>query len=108
MLSENDIEAGLDNFCYGYSANSSEAVQKFATYQTDYQKCTLCVTVAEKKGWLLGHLRHSKLKKLQSLHRKLSNNWLMVNFIHNGSEITTWMVYNFKIKSTKFEVKQDF
>ena len=32
----------------------------------------------------------------------------MVNFIHNGGEITTWMVYNFKIKSTKFEVKQDF
>ena len=46
----------LANFCYGYSANSSEAVQKFATDQTDYQKCTSCVTVAEKKGWLLGHL----------------------------------------------------
>ena len=28
------------------------------------------------------------------------NNWLMVSFIHNGSEITTWIGYNFKTKST--------
>ena len=25
----------------------------------------------------------------------------MVSFIHDGSEITTWMGYNFKTKSTK-------
>ena len=32
----------------------------------------------------------------------------MVNFIHNGSEITTWMGYSFKTKSTKFKAKQNF
>ena len=30
----------------------------------------------------------------------------MVSFIHNGSEITTWMGYSFKTKSTKFKTKQ--
>ena len=25
------------------------------------------------------------------LHSKKRNNWPMVSFIHNGSEITTWM-----------------
>ena len=34
--------------------------------------------------------------KLQKLHRKRSNIWSMVSFIHNGSERTTWMGYNFK------------
>ena len=28
-------------------------------------------------------------EKLLKLHRKKSNNWPMVSFIHNGSEITT-------------------
>ena len=32
----------------------------------------------------------------------------MVSFIHNGSEITTWMGYSFKIKSTKSKAKQHF
>ena len=27
----------------------------------------------------------------------------MVSFGHNGSEITTWMGYNLKTKSTKFQ-----
>ena len=27
----------------------------------------------------------------------------MVSFIQNGSEITTWMGYNFKTKNTKFQ-----
>ena len=51
-----------------------------------------------KKVWFLGHHRR-KLKKLLKFHRKKSNNWSMENFIHNGGEITTWMGYNFKIKS---------
>ena len=53
-----------------------------------------------KKVWFLGHLQ-GKLKKLLKFRRKKSNNWLMVSFIHNGSEITTSMRYNFKTKSAK-------
>ena len=30
----------------------------------------------------------------------------MLSFIHNGSELTTWMGYNFKTKTTK--PKQNF
>ena len=51
-----------------------------------------------KKGWFLGHLQR-KLKKLLKFYRRKSNNWSMVRFIHNESEITTWMGYNFKTKS---------
>ena len=29
----------------------------------------------------------------------------MVTFIHNGSEVTTWMGYNFDAKSTKSQAK---
>ena len=32
----------------------------------------------------------------------------MVSFIQNGSEITTWMGYSFKTKSTKPNTKQHF
>ena len=55
-----------------------------------------------KKCWFLGQLRR-KLKKLLRFYRKKINNWPMVCFVHNGSEITTWMGYNFntKTKSTK-------
>ena len=64
LLSENDFEAVLVSFCcYDYSANTSEAVQKIATDQKVYHKCSLCVIVYRiakicqpitvKKGWLL-------------------------------------------------------
>ena len=33
--------------------------------------------------------------------KKKSNNWPMVSFIHNESEITTWMGHSFKTKNTK-------
>ena len=62
MLSENDFEAVLATFwCYG--ANASEAVQRIATDQKDYQKCASYMTVCwiakiyqsitVKKDWLL-------------------------------------------------------
>ena len=57
------------NFCYGYGANASEAVQKIATDQRNYHKCSSCVitcwiakiyqSITVKKDWLLGHLRLS-------------------------------------------------
>ena len=40
---------------------------------------------------------------LPKLHRKKSNNCSIVNFIDNGSEIPTWIGYNFKSKSTKIQ-----
>ena len=58
-----------------------------------------------KKGWFLGQLRR-KLKKLLKFHRKKTNNWPMVSFIHNGSEITAW--YNFKTKSKSTESQATF
>ena len=45
-----------------------------------------------------------KLKPLK-LHRKKMNNWSMVSFINNGSEIITWIEYSFKTKSTKFKAR---
>ena len=45
-LSENDFEAILTTFfCYEYSANASEEVQKIATDQKAYSKCSSCVIV---------------------------------------------------------------
>ena len=32
----------------------------------------------------------------------------MVSFIHNGNQITTWMGYSLKTKSTKSKVQQNF
>ena len=46
LVSENEFEAVLVTFCcYDYSANPSEAVQKIATNQKDYHKCSSCVIV---------------------------------------------------------------
>ena len=46
MLSENNFEAALTTFCcYGYGAKASEAVQKIATDQKEYQKCFLCCVI---------------------------------------------------------------
>ena len=46
LLSENNFEAVLANFCcYDYGANSSEVVQKIATNQKDYHKCSSCFIV---------------------------------------------------------------
>ena len=46
FLIEIDFEAVLATFrCYDYGANASEAVQKIATDQKDYQKCSSRVIV---------------------------------------------------------------
>ena len=70
LLSENDFEVVLATFsCYDYGANASEAVQKIATDQKDYHKCSSCVivywiakiyqSITVKKGCLLGHIQRS-------------------------------------------------
>ena len=40
-------------------------------------------------------------EKAAKVAQKKSNNWPMVIFIHNGSEVITWVGHNFKTKSTK-------
>ena len=70
MVNKNDFVAILATFyCYNYGAKTSEAVQKRATDQQDYNKCSLCVmvcwiakiyqSITVKKGQLLGHLQPS-------------------------------------------------
>ena len=44
LLSENDFETVLITFfCYDHSAKASEAVQKIASDQKEYRKCSSCV-----------------------------------------------------------------
>ena len=43
-------------------------------------------------------------KKAADVAQKKSNNWPMVSFIDNGSEITPWMGHSFKAKSKKSRV----
>ena len=65
---ENDFKAVSATFCcYDYSSNGSEAVQKIATDQKHYHKCSSCVivcwiatiyqSITVKKDWLLEHLQ---------------------------------------------------
>ena len=44
FLSEDKLETVLAIFCcYDYNANAFEAVEKMATDEKDYHKCSLCV-----------------------------------------------------------------
>ena len=46
LLSKNDFEAVLVAFCcYDHGAKASEEVQKIATDQKEYRKCSLCVII---------------------------------------------------------------
>ena len=112
------IWAALATFyCYHYGANASEAVLKIPKDQKDYHKCSSCVTVCwivkiyqsitVKVGYQLTRTPPA-IKRSNRRCNTWSNNWLMVSFIHNGNEITTWMEYSFKIKSTKSKAKQHF
>ena len=112
LLSENDFEAVLANFCcYDHGAETSEAVQKIATDQKKYCKCfssvIICwiakiyLSINNSEKWLVTRIPPTYLKKRLKLLRKKSNNWPMVSFNHNGSEIITWMGHSFKTKSTK-------
>ena len=47
LLSENNIEAFLDTLCcYDHGVKASEAVQKIATDQKVYLKCSSCVIIS--------------------------------------------------------------
>ena len=44
LLSENDFETALATFCwYDYGVKAFEAVEKIATDQQCYHKCSICV-----------------------------------------------------------------
>ena len=46
LISENGFEAVLSTFCcYDHGTNASEAVQKIATDQKEYPKCSLCTII---------------------------------------------------------------
>ena len=46
LLSKNDFEAVLATFYfYDHGANASEAVQKIATDQKGYRKCSSCIII---------------------------------------------------------------
>ena len=48
LLSEKDFETVLATSCYyGLGAMASEAVQKIATDQKEYRKCSSCVIFTE-------------------------------------------------------------
>ena len=108
LLRENVFEALLATFCcYDYGANTSEVVQKVDKDQKDYCKCSTCVKCAEQLKYInqeqcktVGYVA----KKAAESAQERSDNWPMVSFVHNGSDITTWMGYNFKIKNTKSKV----
>ena len=52
-----------------------------------------------KNSWLIQGTS-DVAKKAAEVAQKMSNNWSMVSFIHNGSEIKSWMGHSFKTKST--------
>ena len=93
MLSENDFEAVLATFwCYEYGANASETIQRIATDQKDYQKCSSCVIVC----WISKMHQSVTVKKAPEVAQK-KEQWLG----NGGSEITTWMEYSIKTECTK-------
>ena len=91
LLGENDFEVVLVTSCfYDHGAKVSEAVQKIATDQKDYCKCSSYVKIC----WILGYKDSSNVaKEAADVAQK--------NCIHNGRETTTWMGYSFKTKSTE-------
>ena len=98
LLSENGFKAVLATFCcYDHGAKVSETVQKIATDQKEYRKCSLCVIIC----LIVKDTSNVAKKAVEVAQKKNNNNWPMVSFLHNGSEITTWMGYSFKTESTK-------
>ena len=108
LLSENDFEIVLVIFCcYDYCAKT---VQKITADQEDNHKCSSSYILLDRQNIpkinnsekrLVTRTPLTSLKMLQKLHRKKNNNWPMLSFIHNRSEITNCMRYSSKTKTTK-------
>ena len=108
LLSENDFEIVLVIFCcYDYCAKT---VQKITADQEDNHKYSSSYILLDRQNIpkinnsekrLVTRTPLTSLKMLQKLHRKKNNNWPMLSFIHNRSEITNCMRYSSKTKTTK-------
>ena len=111
LLSENDFDVLLATFCcYEHGANASETVQRIVTNQKEYSKYSLYIIIC----WIskiytsfnecekCGYKDNSNVvKKAADVAQKKSNAWPMVSFIHNRSEITTWMASKSKAQNQK-------
>ena len=87
--------------------------RKIAADQKEYRKRSSCaiicwiakiyLSINNSVKWLATRISPMQLKKAAKVAQKNINNWAMVSFIHNVSEIITWMKYSFKTKSTESE-----
>ena len=69
LLSENDIETVLSTFCcHGHGAKASEAVQKIATDQEEYRKCSSYVVIC----WIA--------KIYLAINQSSNKEWKMVGY----------------------------
>ena len=100
LLTENYFETVLATFCCYDLGDISLQIKKSVPNAPR-------LLASAKKGCFLEHLRR-KLKKLLKFLGKKSNNWPMMSFIQNGSEIITWMGYNFKTKSKSTKSQATF
>ena len=58
LLNENDFEAVLATFCcYDQGANASEAVQKIATDQKEYQMLLVCYNLLSSQNIPINHFQ---------------------------------------------------
>ena len=110
LLSKNYFEAVLTTFCcYDSVPTLLRQFRRSLQIKRLSQMLLVCYSLLNSQNIpinnsdkrLITKAPPTQLKKLQKLHRKRNNNWPMVSFIHNGSEITTWMGYSFKTESTK-------
>ena len=71
LHSENDIEVVLAIFCcYNHGVKTSEAVQKIATDQKEYRKCSLCVIIC----WI------AKIHLAISINQSSNKQWKVVGY----------------------------
>ena len=68
-------------FCYDHGAKASEEVQRFATHQKEYRKCSLCVIIS----WIAKiYLSINKSEKwLLKLHKKraITGSWWVLSIM---------------------------
>ena len=71
FLSGDNAKAFLAIFCfYDYSANASEAVEKIATDEKDYHKCSMCMIVSNMMWQTLNNINKSKKDRLPGCIRR--------------------------------------
>ena len=78
---------------YDHGANASEPVQKISKDQKEYCKCSKCNLLNSQNILSINNSWKRLVTRTPptqlSCTEKRAINWLLVNFIHNGSETTT-------------------